>query len=59
MYLREPLHAAVSSRSIPTAIAVVVLAAFTLLFGIYPQPIVKAARAAAPVPAEASFAPKP
>jgi NADH-quinone oxidoreductase subunit N len=50
MYLREPLRPAASSRSAPAAIAIVALALFTLFFGAYPQPIMKAARHAAPVP---------
>ena len=54
MYLREPLRPAASSRSAPTVIAIVALAAFTLFFGIYPQPIMKAARNAAPIPAAAA-----
>jgi len=51
MYLRSPIRPATDSRAIPTFLAVVALAGFTLFFGIYPNPIVKAARKAAPVPA--------
>jgi NADH-quinone oxidoreductase subunit N len=50
MYLRTPLRPLGSSRAIPTFIASLVLAAATLVYGIYPQPLVKAARDAAPVP---------
>ena len=51
MYLRSPIRPPGDSRAIPTFLAVVALAGFTLFFGIYPNPIVKAARKAAPVPA--------
>jgi NADH-quinone oxidoreductase subunit N len=51
MYLRSPIRPKTDSRAWPTAFAAVALAGFTLFFGIYPQPIVKAARNAAPVPA--------
>ncbi|MCI0703213.1 MAG: NADH-quinone oxidoreductase subunit N [Planctomycetia bacterium] len=51
MYLRSPIRQPSDSRAYPTALAAVVLAGATLFFGIYPQPIVKAARNAAPVPA--------
>ena len=50
MYLRTPLRPATSSRRVPTFLAAVALAGATLFFGIYPEPIVKAARKAAPVP---------
>ena len=52
MYLRTPLRPLTGSRAVPTFVAAVVLAAATLFFGVYPQPLVKAARNAAPVPAE-------
>jgi NADH-quinone oxidoreductase subunit N len=51
MYLRTPLRPKTDSRAFPTAFAAVVLAAFTLFFGIYPEPIARAARNAAPPPA--------
>lgn len=51
MYLRSPLRPAEDSRSVPTKLAVLALAGFTLVFGCYPDPLVKAARKAAPVPA--------
>lgn len=53
MYLRTPLRPKTDSRAGLTAFAVVLLAAFTLAFGIYPEPLAKAARAAAPVPMSA------
>ena len=51
MYFRTPLRPATRSRAVPTFLAAVALAGATLFFGIYPEPIVKAARKAAPVPA--------
>lgn len=51
MYLRTPIRPTASSRAVPTLLAVVALAGATLFFGIYPEPIAKAARKAAPVPA--------
>jgi NADH-quinone oxidoreductase subunit N len=50
MYLRSPIRPKADSRAWPTAFAAVALAAFTLFFGFYPEPIARAARAAAPVP---------
>jgi len=50
MYLRTPLRPIVSSRALPTLIASVVLAGSTLFFGVYPQPLLDAARNAAPIP---------
>ena len=50
MYLRTALKPIASSRSAPTLIAAVALAGATLIFGIFPQPLVNAARKAAPVP---------
>ncbi|QJW93969.1 NADH-quinone oxidoreductase subunit N [Frigoriglobus tundricola] len=50
MYLRTPIRPAATSRSVPTFLAAVALAAGTLFFGIYPEPIARAARKAAPVP---------
>ena len=50
MYLRTPLRPRTSSRAYPTAFAAVLLAAVTLVFGVYPDPLVKAARNAAPLP---------
>jgi NADH-quinone oxidoreductase subunit N len=40
----------VRSRAIPTFLAAVALAVGTLFFGVYPEPIARAARKAAPVP---------
>ena len=53
MYLRTPLRPAPRPRAVPTFMAVVALAGFTLVFGVWPEPLVKAARNAAPVPAAA------
>lgn len=50
MYLRAPLRPLPGSRAVPTLLASVVLAAMTLFFGVYPQPLAKAARKAAPIP---------
>jgi NADH-quinone oxidoreductase subunit N len=50
MYLRTPLRPLAGSRAVPTLLASVVLAVATLVFGIYPQPLAKAARKCAPVP---------
>jgi len=50
MYLRLPIRPPSNSRSIPTLMAAILLAAITLFFGIYPQPLTQAARKAAPVP---------
>jgi NADH-quinone oxidoreductase subunit N len=51
MFLRTPIRPAVRSRAVPTFLAAVALAGGTLFFGVYPEPIAKAARKAAPVPA--------
>jgi NADH-quinone oxidoreductase subunit N len=51
MYLRTPIRPAASSRAVPTLLAAVALAGATLFFGVYPEPIARAARKAAPVPA--------
>jgi NADH-quinone oxidoreductase subunit N len=51
MYLRTALRPLGRAHSLPTFAAIVLLAALTLIFGFYPQPLVKAARNAAPVPA--------
>lgn len=51
MYLRSPIRPAASSRAIPTWLAAVALAGFTLFFGFYPNPLEKAARKAVPVAA--------
>ncbi len=55
MYLRTPLRPAPRARAVPTFLAAAALAGFTLFFGVYPEPLVKAARkaAAVPVPARA------
>jgi NADH-quinone oxidoreductase subunit N len=50
MYLRTALRPLGSSRSAPTLLGAMALAAATLFFGIYPQPLLNAARKAAPVP---------
>jgi NADH-quinone oxidoreductase subunit N len=50
MYLRSPIRPPANSRAVPTALAAVVLAAATLFFGVYPEPLNRAARKAAPVP---------
>jgi NADH-quinone oxidoreductase subunit N len=49
MYLRIPLRPLASSRAFPTLLAAVVLAAGTLFFLCYSDPLAKAARKAAPV----------
>lgn len=54
LYLRSPIRPPADSRAVPTLAAVVALAAFTVVFGVYPQPLVQAARDAAPVPAPAA-----
>jgi NADH-quinone oxidoreductase subunit N len=51
MFFRTPIRPAATSRAIPTFLAAVVLAGATVVFGVYPEPIAKAARKAAPVPA--------
>src|SRR5262249_26989355 len=48
MFLRSPIRPATHSRAIPTFLAAVALAGATLFFGVYPEPIAKAARKAAP-----------
>ncbi len=50
MYLRTPLRPLTGSRSVPTLLATIALAGATLFFGVYPRPLVDAARKAAPVP---------
>lgn len=54
MYLRTAIRPAIRSRAYCAWFAAIVLAVLTLVFGFYPQPIVKAARKAAPVPAIAA-----
>lgn len=51
MFFRTPIRPATSSRAVPTLLAAIALAGATLFFGFYPEPIAKAARKAAPVPA--------
>jgi NADH-quinone oxidoreductase subunit N len=51
MYLRTPIRPATRSRAVPTLLAAIALAGATLFFGVYPEPIARAARKAAPVPA--------
>jgi NADH-quinone oxidoreductase subunit N len=50
MYLRDALRPITASRAVPTYVAALTLAVATLFFGVYPQPLMKAARRAAPVP---------
>ena len=50
MYLRTPLRPAPRLRAVPTFVAAVALAGGTLVFGVYPEPLARAARKAAPVP---------
>ena len=50
MFFRTPIRPAAHSRAIPTFLAAIALAGATLFFGIYPEPIARAARKAAPVP---------
>jgi NADH-quinone oxidoreductase subunit N len=59
IYLRSPLRPPASSRAVPTFLATILLAGFTLFFGFYPQPLVRAARHAAPVPTIAKQLPAP
>ncbi len=49
MYLRSPLRPGGPARGRPTLAAAVVCAALTVVFGIYPKPLVEAARAAVPI----------
>jgi NADH-quinone oxidoreductase subunit N len=51
MFLRTPLRPLASSRAAPPFAAALALAAATLALGVYPEPLRKAASAAAPVPA--------
>lgn len=51
MYLRAPLRPLGRSGAVPALLAAVVLAGGTLFLGAYPEPLAKAARKAAPVPA--------
>lgn len=50
MYLRTALHPLKRSWAVPTFLAALALAGGTLVFGIYPEPLAKAARTAAPIP---------
>jgi NADH-quinone oxidoreductase subunit N len=50
MYLRTPLRPVTGSRATPTLLASIALAGATLFFGVYPEPLERAARKAAPVP---------
>jgi NADH-quinone oxidoreductase subunit N len=58
MYFRTPIRQPSDSRALPTLAVAVVLAAATLVLGVYPQPIVKAARNAAPIPTILAESPK-
>ncbi|MCS6864179.1 MAG: hypothetical protein NZS48_03805, partial [Gemmata sp.] len=51
MYLRTALHPLQGSRAIPTFLAALALAGGTLVFGVYPDPLAKAARNATPASA--------
>jgi NADH-quinone oxidoreductase subunit N len=51
MYFRTPLRQSSRCGAIPTLLASIALAIGTVVFGVYPEPIAKAARKAAPVPA--------
>jgi len=51
MYLRTAIRPPARSKAYGAGFAAVILAALTLVFGFYSQPIVKAARKAAPIPA--------
>jgi NADH-quinone oxidoreductase subunit N len=51
MFLRTPLRPVTGSRAVPTFLAAVALAGATVVFGVYPEPIRRAASKAAPVPA--------
>jgi NADH-quinone oxidoreductase subunit N len=51
MYLRTAIRPPVRSKAYCAWMMAIILAALTLVFGFYPQPIVKAARKAAPLPA--------
>jgi NADH-quinone oxidoreductase subunit N len=57
MYLRTPLRPITTPPAAPTFLAAVVLAFATLIFGVYPQPLLDAARKAAPVPEIPAAAP--
>ena len=59
MYLRTALRPAPKTRAIGASFAALILAAATLFLGFYPQPLVKAARKAAPVPAFDAPVPTP
>jgi NADH-quinone oxidoreductase subunit N len=48
MYLRTPLRPVIGSRAYPTLAAIVALAAATVFFGIYSNPLEQAARNASP-----------
>ncbi len=50
MYLRTALHPLKRSWMVPTFLAALALAGGTLVFGIYPEPLAKAARTAALIP---------
>jgi NADH-quinone oxidoreductase subunit N len=50
LYLRSALRPLGRSKAIPTLMAAIALAGGTLFFGVYPEPLAKAARKAAPVP---------
>jgi NADH-quinone oxidoreductase subunit N len=59
MYLREPLEPQPRTRSAPLRVAIAVCAVLTLVFGIYPMPLLRAVQEAVPrrgVPAGAAAA---
>jgi NADH-quinone oxidoreductase subunit N len=57
MYLRPPLTAAGAGGGLLPLAAAVICAVGTLVFGVYPDPLAKAARLAAPAPAAVTGAP--
>ncbi len=50
MFLRTPLRPIVGSRAVPTLVASLALAAATVVFGVYPEPLWQAAFKASPAP---------
>jgi len=58
MFLRSPLQPAAPARGYASLLAASICAAGTLAFGVYPKPLVDAARRAAPIPAAMVEVPK-
>ena len=56
MFLRSPLQPAEPARGYAALLAASLCAVGTLAFGVYPKPLVEAARKAAPIPAAAATA---